>query len=225
MAIELVGVEAGAFGLGGDERGDEVVGRSGAADGDVGLEEGGEVAGGGVGGVLDRAVAAGLVHGDHGVRPGEEVGRGLLRDAEEAGDDADRQRLGEGGDEVESVREGVDELGGDGGDVGGEAGDAAGGEGAQDEAAQAGVAGRLAVEHRAVVEAVEVGKVSRALGFQRFGQLAAEAAVAEEGRDLGVAGGAGEAVVLPEEERAGAAGAVVEGVGVLDEGRVAGGLA
>ena len=79
---------------------------SGAAGGDVGREEGGEVAGGGVGGVLDRAVAAGLVHGDHGVRPGEEVGRGLLRDAEEAGDDADRQWLGEGGDEVEPVAEG-----------------------------------------------------------------------------------------------------------------------
>ena len=84
-------------------------------------EEGGEVAGGGVGGVLDGAVAAGLVHGDHGVRPGEEVGRHLLGDAEEAGDDADRQRLGEGGDEVELRRQGVDELAGDGGDVGGEA--------------------------------------------------------------------------------------------------------
>ena len=75
MAIELVGVEAGAFGLGGDEGGDEVVGGAGAAGGDVAGEEGGEVAGGGVGGVLDGAVAAGLVHGDHGVRPGEELGR------------------------------------------------------------------------------------------------------------------------------------------------------
>ena len=84
------------------------------------------------------------------------------------------------------------------------------------------MAGRLAVEHRAVVERVEIGEVRRAGGLQVGGQLAAEAAVAEQRVDGVVAGGAGKAVVLPEEERPERAGLVVEGIGVLDEGRIAG---
>jgi len=123
-----------------------------------------------------------------------------------------------------SAGEGGDQGVGEGGDLGGEAGDAAGGEGAQDEAAEAGVGRRLAVEHGAVVEGVEIGEVGRARRLQVGRELAAETAVAEEGGDLGVAGGAGVAVVFPEKERAERAGAVVERVGVLDEGRVAGRL-
>ena len=85
--------------------------------------------------------------------------------------------------------------------------------------------GRLSVEHRAVVEGVEVREVVRTGRSQGGRELAAEAAVAKERADLGVARSAWETIVLPEEERPERPGAIVEGVGVLHERGIAGRLA
>jgi hypothetical protein len=90
--------------LGGDELGDQVIGGPRAAVLDIGAQEGDEGLGRGDGLVLHRAGAAGHVHADHRVRPAQEVGGHLLGHAEEAGDDADGQRLGEGLQKVEIAR-------------------------------------------------------------------------------------------------------------------------
>ena len=94
--------------------------------GEVAAEEGREVARRGVGGVLDGAVAAGLIHRDHRVRPGEELVGHRLGHPEQARDHHDRQTLGEGREKVEFLRvESVDQTVRKRRDLGAEAGDAA----------------------------------------------------------------------------------------------------
>ena len=53
--------------------------------------------------VLDGAVAAGRVHRDHAVRPVEEVRRRRDGNAEQLGDDGDRDRRAKGGEQIDRL--------------------------------------------------------------------------------------------------------------------------
>lgn len=223
---QLVAGEFLAVLFGGDELGDEIIGGFAAAGGDVILEEGDEFFGGFDCGGFDFGRAAGLIHGDHGVRPCKEVRAFAFGHAQKAGDDGD----GEGAREtvekiVRAVGHGGDEFVGKCRDFGGERVDAARGEGAEHEAAQAGVTRRLQFQHGMGFDRVERREMGGRFGGHAVGPFAAEAAVTEEGLHDLVASGGGQAVVFPEKERAGRAGAVIEGVGIGDERRIVRGLA
>src|SRR5690606_34655090 len=129
---QFVGGEPLALHLGRDEVGDEVVGGARAAFVHVAAQEGDEGFRGRDGGLLGRAAAAGLVHPDHRVRPGEKVRAAFLGHAEEPGNDDHRQALGEGRQQVErALRKGVDQVMREGRDLGRQRGDPARGEGAE----------------------------------------------------------------------------------------------
>jgi len=216
---QLIGIKLFAFHFGSDQLGDQIVGGPRAAFFDVSAQEGHESLGRGDGAVFGRAGAACHVHADHGIGPAQKVRRHLFRHAQQPGDDADGQGLGEGLQKVEFAgREAVGQLRGKRGDVGGHPGDPARGEGAQHKVAQAGVAGRLQLQHRMGLDGVERGKVRRK--GNRFNGFAAKAAVAEDRVHRRRVAGAGQVVVLPVKERTCRAGDFIERIGVLDKGGI-----
>ena len=199
--------------------GDQVIGGLGAALVDVAAQEGGKGVGGGDGAIFGGTAAVRHIHADHGVGPCEQVRGHGFGDAEQAGDDDDGEFLGEmGEDVVVAGREGVDQLVRQARDFGGKGGDAARGEGAQDKAAQPGVARGFQFQHGMGFDGVEGFQVVGDL--QGCGRFAPHTAVAEDGGAGGGRGRAGQAVVSPMEERASGAGAFIERVGVLHEGGV-----
>ena len=227
----VVGEGSAVVVAGGEELREEVVAGMTATFGQVGTHVIAEGDGGGDGAVFDAAVAAGLIHGDHVVGPGEDLRGHVGGDTEKAGDDHDGNGFGEGFDEVGGMVgfELVDELVGEGFDLRAEAFDLAGEEGGIDEAAEAGVDGGLEFEEGMFFECVEGREAGGGFGPAEFlaggavENLASEAAVAEEGADVFVFGEAPEVVEIgPAEDGGFGAEFGVEGVGVLDERLVAG---
>lgn len=224
---KLVGRELGPVFLGGDELAQKVVGRRTALLVDHLDDIGAEGIGRGHGLILDLAGAAGLIHRHHGVGPVEEVFGAVGGNAKEAADHQNRDRAGEGVEEVEGAGGGkpVDQLMGQLGDLGAEAGDTAAGEGAQDKAAQPRMGGRFEFEHRVGLDVVEGPEPRRNLRLALGRDLAPHAPVAQERGNGLMRDGTDLTILFPEKEIPARAGAVVEGIGVLHEGRIGRGLA
>ena len=125
------------------------------------------------------------------------------------------------------MREAVDPLMRQRGDPRPELLDPARDEGAIDEVAQPCVLGRLKLEDRMALERVERLKMGLRLGPAQFRPahqvryLAAETAVAQQRRDVGVEGEAPEAVVLPEEHGRGFVDRGIGAIGIVEETGVA----
>ena len=158
---EFVLAEPAFLALGREKPADEVVARLCAARLAHSADEAGEVARRVGRAVLDRARHAELVHRDHPVRPVEKLRRNGARDADEVGDDGDRNGRREGLDEVGRAvaDECVDPLVRQRGDGGLKLLDLARDEGAVDEASEARVLGRLHFEDRMALERVEGGEM------------------------------------------------------------------
>ena len=171
-----------------------------------------------------------LVHRHHPMRPVEQLRPQGARDAKEVGDHGDGDRGRESLDQLRRAvsREGVDPRMGERGDAGRELLDLAGDEGAIDEVSEPRVLGRLHFQDRAALERVE----RRQMGLRRrpaefvaahdMQDLAAEAAVAQQRRDVGVRGKAPKTVVLPEEDGRGGADRGIGRIRVVEEGGIAG---
>ena len=163
------------------------------------------------------------------MRPVEHSGPEFARDADEVGDDSDRDRRSKVLDEVGAAArlDRVDPLVRQGCDSRPELLYLARDEGAVDEIAEPRVLGRLNFQDRMALERVELGE----MGFGRrpteflpahdVQDLPAETAVPQQSRDVGVGGEAPEAVILPEEGGRLGADRGVGGVRVVEEGRVA----
>jgi hypothetical protein len=223
---QFLGAQPVARGLGRDQLAEQVVAGAAPPRRDHLAEEGCERFGRRRRRILVGAGPAGLVHPDHRVRPGQQVGRAGVGHADEAGDDGHGQGAGERVEQVEApLGEGRDQLGHQPVDLRRQRLHAGRGKGAQDEAAQAGVAGRLGLEHRMRLDCVEWRQPVRDLWPGRaLGRLAAEAAVAQDRAHRPVGRGRGHPVLPPPHQIAGRAGTGVEGIGILHEGGLGGRL-
>ena len=205
--------------FGGDQLGDQIVTRVLATLIDIAAQEGGEICGGGIGGLFGRAGPADLVDGDHIIGPAQQVGPHILGDAKQPRDDAHGQLGAKSGDQVKGLALGqVGQQGsGDLFDLGGEASNPARGKGTQHQPAQTGVGWRLKLEHRLVFHRIEVAHViGRGLALVGRG-LAAQTAVTQQGLHRRRIKSGHHPVVLPEQHGALRTCARVGGIGVLDE--------
>jgi hypothetical protein len=192
--------------------------------------------------VLDRAVAAGLIHRHHVMRPEEQLLGHVGGNAEQIADHDHRNGGGEVGYELglALLFNAVDQAIGKAGDRGAQAFHLARQEGAVDEAAeppQPGVDGRLEFQQRMrfeVVEGLEMrGRCGPAQLLARchMQDLAAEAAVPQKGVHILVPGEAPDAILLPFEHRSPGADRVIGRIGIAgrtpdrqDRGKRNGGL-
>ena len=214
-----------AVGFGGDQMGDQIVGGSGAAVAHIVAQEGHEAFGGGHRAVFRLARATGHIHAHHGVGPTQQVIRHRLWHAQQPGDDDDRQLLSEMAQQVERpLRQRRDQIVAKRGNLRLQRRDPARGEGAQHQAAQAGVARRFQFQHRMGFDRVKGGKMRRYRRALFRRHLAPKAAVAQDGIDPGRRGATDQAVIFPEKERPRRPRAVIERVGVLHKLRIGGRL-
>ena len=97
---------------GGQKLREKILAGGGAAFGEESEHVSAESNSGGDGAVFHSTVAKGLIHGDHVVRPREDLRGHVIGHAEEAGDDHDGNRFGEGGGEISRSLPGeaVDQL-------------------------------------------------------------------------------------------------------------------
>lgn len=179
-----------------DEQGEKIPGGMSAAF----LEEVAHVSaerdGCSYGAILNGAVATGLIHGDHVVRPCEDLRPHVVGDAEKSGDDHDGDRFGEGRDQVGGSLCGelVDQFVRQTLHFRTESLDLTREERRIDEPAQAGVHWGFDFEQGVFFEFVERREMRGCFGPSEFlaggkmEDLASEAAVAEEGADVLVAG-------------------------------------
>lgn len=168
-----------------------------------------------------------FVHATNIGGPGAQLMAVLFGNAEQLGDDGDGQRFGEGGQKIEFAEIGglVDERVHDEMNTRAELFDGAGGECFGDEIAEARVIGRFTIEHSVADDVPKGGMFRGFVGTTHFGVRgevqvgASEAAIAEEGGDVGVAGDEPEieaGVVMNGAELAKGG---INGVGVGNEGR------
>ncbi|MGY4481491.1 hypothetical protein ACVWWR_000682 [Bradyrhizobium sp. LM3.2] len=146
----------------------------------------------------------------------------ILGDAEHVADDGDRQAEGEVFDQVHvaAVDHGVDGLVDDLLDARPHVLDAAGGEGLHDETAQAGVVGRISLQHP-VAHAAEDRLLHDLLTIAALGtldEILAEALVAHHEADIGVAAG-DELAERRHVDRKDRAEPVIMRIGIADEVR------
>ena len=152
--------------------------------------------GGGDGAVLHVAIPPGLVYGDHVMGPCEDLRPHGVGDAEEAGDDHDGDRFGEGRDQIGGslCGEPVDQFMRQTLHFRTETLDLAREERGIDEPAQAGVHWGFDFEQGVFLEFVERREMrgcvgpSELLAGGKMEDLPSEAAIAEEGIDVLVAG-------------------------------------
>ena len=208
-----------------DQHGEQVVSGCLAPLLDIAGEEIGEFARRCVGAHLDLAGTAEHVHGDHVVRPVEQLVVHAGGNAEHLGNHGDRHRRGERGKKIglsvdlDAVDQGVGQaldhrpqpfhLPRD--------------EGAVDQHAKARVRGRFQFQHRMGGEGIEIDEVIARAGIavlrRALRLLAPETPVAQETVDVVMTGEAPETVLLPEEGRSVGVEEGVGTVGILHERR------
>jgi hypothetical protein len=193
---------------------------------DIAAQEIGKFSRCAIGRLFRFACAAMHVHGDHLMRPVEQLRPHLDRHAEHFGNDGDRQRRCEGWQQVDLARfETVDQLIGERLDTRPEPLDLTRDEGAVDQRSEPGVHGWLQLQHRIGLDAVEGAEMRAVLADAASGGdagriLAAEAAVAQQPVDVVEAAKAPEAELSPEEDIRCAMHEGIGLIGVLEESRL-----
>ena len=216
---QLIRREAFAVLFGGDQVGDQIIRRLGAALFNIAAQEGHEGLGCSHSTVFAGAVAASHIHAHHGVGPSQQIGGHVFGHAQEAGDDDHRQLLAKMRQQVKgAVGKGVNQLMRQGADLRPQSVNPARGEGAQHQIAQTCVAGGFQFQHRMRLDRVKGPQVVG--DVKRFWAFAAKPPVAENGTTGGGVAGAGQIVICPMKERASVAGLFIKWVGVLNKGGV-----
>ena len=200
----------------------------GAALGEEPAYVGGKSNGRRHGAIFHPAIAAGLIHRDHVVRPSKDLRRHVVGHAEEAGDDHDRDRFGEGGNQIGGAMRGeaVDQFVGQLFDLRTKAFDLTRQKRRIDKPAQPRVHGWFDLEQGVFLESAKWNEMLRRfrptelLSGRDVQDLASEVPVPQECVDVMVSRKTPVAELLPMKYRVLVPPPGVKRIGVLDKGRI-----